>query len=52
MDDYHFSNIAKKKFKNNRMILEKKKAYNSTKNGNILCIENKIVKYLMNAFFN
>jgi hypothetical protein len=33
-------------------MLGKIKTCNSTKIGHILCIENKIVKDLMNAFFN
>jgi hypothetical protein len=34
------------------IILEKIKTYNSIKIGHILCIENKIIKDLMNAFLN
>jgi hypothetical protein len=46
MDDYHFGNIEKK-LKNH---VKGKKTCNSTKIGHILCIENKIVKDLINAF--
>ncbi len=49
MDDYRFNNIAK-------IIVPyhivEKKTQNSIKIGHILCIKNKIVKDLMNAFMN
>ncbi len=50
MDDYHFNNIEKKNL--HLIILGKIKTCNPTKNGHILCNENKIVKYLMNEFLN
>ncbi len=52
MDDYHFSNIAKKK---NLIIFDhvgEIKTCNSIKTLHIICNENKIVKDLMNAFLN
>ncbi len=52
MDDYHFTNIVKINLKIYLIILGKIKTCNSTKNEFILCIENKIVKYLINAFSN
>ncbi len=52
MDDYHFSNITKIDKKLHLIILGKIKTCNSKKKIHILCIENKIVKDLMNAFLN
>jgi len=52
MDDYHFSNIKKKLKKNLLNPTKGKKTCNFRKIGHILCIENKIVKDLMNAFLN
>jgi len=50
MDDHHFNNI--KKNKTYLIILGKIETCNSTKIRHILCNENKIVKDIMNAFFN
>jgi hypothetical protein len=50
MDDYHFNNISKIK-KLYLIILGKIKTYNPTKIRHIKN-ENKIVKFLMNAFLN
>jgi hypothetical protein len=52
MDDYHFSNIAKKINKLYIIILGKIKIYNSIEIRHILCNENKLVKDLMNAYLN
>jgi len=53
MDDDHFNNIKENKFKIfNLVILGKIKSCNSTKIGHILCMENEIVKDLMNTFLN
>jgi flagellin-specific chaperone FliS len=51
MDDYHFNNIAKKIKELYLVILGKIKAWNFRKNGHILSVENKILKDLMNVFF-
>ncbi len=53
IDDYHFSNITKinLNFVPND-IGENIKTCNFKKIGHILCIENKIIKDLMNAFLN
>ncbi len=50
MDDHHFSNMIKKKKKKLPNHIGENKI--PKKLGHVLCIENKIIKDLMNAFLN
>jgi hypothetical protein len=52
MDDYILATTQKEINKSYLIILGKIQTYNSTKIGHILCIENKIVNDLINAFLN